>query len=33
MRRLSPLDFGRRDPFRLFVGELVPAPVAGLGGG
>ena len=33
MRRLSPLDFGARDPFRLFVGELVPAPVTGLGGG
>ncbi len=33
MRRLSPLDFGRRDPFRLFVGEVVPPPVAALPGG
>ena len=33
MRRLSPADFGRRDPFRLFVGEVAPVPVAALPGG
>ena len=33
MRRHSPADFGRRDPFRLFVGEVAPVPVAALPGG
>ena len=33
MRRLSSLDFGARDPFSLFVGQVVPEPVGGLGSG